>query len=185
MAPPLLPHHMTEEPSHPPSEFDALVAAASGSALLGYEEAPQPTQAEGEAEHIPELQTESAENELAEQQRQQQQQAAQQLDDDDDYGAPTSVGPPDEQLADETYEQFEERILNKRTVHMLHTIRHPLECGRQVVFSDLVRNCNRKQVAQKFYTFLVLKKQQAVELSQDGPYAELYIERGPKFEQSL
>lgn len=132
---------------------------------------------------------------------------------------PTSTFPqPDEQLADETYEQFEERILNKRTVHMLHTIRTPLECGRRVVFSDLARNCNRKQVggamaarcpircgecpcrsvfrpaasalpppqvAQKFYTFLVLKKQQAVELSQDGPYAELYIERGPKFEQSL
>ncbi|CAN7999072.1 unnamed protein product [Ixodes hexagonus] len=199
MAPPSLPHHMTEEPSHPPSEFDALVAAASGSALHGYEEAPQPTQAEAEteAEHLPELQTDLAEEALAaqqqqqqqqqqqEQQEQQEQQAAQQMDDDDDYGAPSSVGPPDEQLADETYEQFEERILNKRTVHMLHMIRHPLESGRRVMFSDLTRNCNRKQVAQKFYTFLVLKKQQAVELSQDGPYAELYIERGPKFEQSL
>lgn len=148
-----------------------------------------------EAEPQPELErhhplTEEEEDE-DERQQQQQQLAAQQdqlaqLDDDDeDYGPPASVGPAEEQLADETYEQFEERILNKRTVHMLHMIRTPLEAGRQVRFSDVARGSNRKQVAQKFYTFLVLKKQQAVELRQEGPFAELFIERGPKFEQSL
>lgn len=106
-------------------------------------------------------------------------------DEDDDYAAPASVGPVEEQQADETYEQFEERVLTKRTVHMLHLIRNTLENGRRVRFSDVARNSLRKQVAQKFYTFLVLKKQQAVELSQEAPYAELYIEKGPRYEQSL
>ncbi|XP_035224578.1 double-strand-break repair protein rad21 homolog isoform X1 [Stegodyphus dumicola] len=104
-------------------------------------------------------------------------------DDEDDYGAPSSVGPalPEEQMADETYEQFEERILTKRTTHMLHIIHTRLDNDRSVSFADLIRNNKRKQVAQKFYTFLVLKKQQAVELEQESSYGDLIITRGPKF----
>lgn len=200
------------EPLAPPSEFDALVA--SGSALHGFgapmesamseqqqqeqqqqqqeqqplpEPEPQPEpQTSAEEEQPEEEEERRREQEQREQeQREQQDQLAQLDDDDEDYGAPASVGPAEEQLADETYEQFEERILNKRTVHMLHMIRTPLEAGRQVRFSDVARGGNRKQVAQKFYTFLVLKKQQAVELRQDGAFNELFIERGPKFEQAL
>ncbi|XP_023231715.1 double-strand-break repair protein rad21 homolog [Centruroides sculpturatus] len=102
------------------------------------------------------------------------------IDDDEDYGAPASVGPPEEQLADETYEQFEERILNKRTAHMMHIIRNRLECDHEINFKEIVKSNRRKQVAQKFYTFLVLKKQQAIELHQEEPYGELIITRGPK-----
>ncbi|GIY71662.1 hypothetical protein CDAR_259622 [Caerostris darwini] len=103
--------------------------------------------------------------------------------DDDDYGAPASVGPimPEEQMADETYEQFEERILTKRTTHLLHMIHNALDQDRSISFSELVRNNKRKQVAQKFYTFLVLKKQQAVELEQNPSYGDLIITRGPKY----
>lgn len=201
------------EPLAPPSEFDALVA--SGSALHGFGAPMEPSatmseqqhqhldqqqeqqripeqepQAPTPAERHPEAEEEEEEDEEDEERRRREQQEQQdqlaQLDDDDeDYGAPASVGPAEEQLADETYEQFEERILNKRTVHMLHMVRTPLEAGRQVRFSDVARGSNRKQVAQKFYTFLVLKKQQAVELRQDGAFTELLIERGPKFEQAL
>ncbi|XP_077519511.1 RAD21 cohesin complex component verthandi isoform X2 [Amblyomma americanum] len=180
------------EPMAPPSEFDALVA--SGPALHGFgapieaAAAEQHQQQLSEAEPQPELEPHPMTEEEQQEQRElaaQQDQLAQLDDDDEDYGPPASVGPAEEQLADETYEQFEERILNKRTVHMLHMIRTPLEAGRQVRFSDVARGSNRKQVAQKFYTFLVLKKQQAVELQQEAPFAELFIERGPKFEQSL
>lgn len=106
------------------------------------------------------------------------------IDDDEDYAAPASIGPmlPEEQMADETYEQFEERILNKRTTHMLHVIKRCLERGTKVPFSAIAREKKRKVVAQKFYTFLVLKKQQAVELEQSEPYGELYISRGPNFD---
>ncbi|KAF8789606.1 double-strand-break repair protein rad21 homolog [Argiope bruennichi] len=104
-------------------------------------------------------------------------------DDEDDYGAPASVGPimPDEQMADETYEQFEERILTKRTTHLLHVIHNALDNNRSISFSELVKNNKRKQVAQKFYTFLVLKKQQAVELEQNPSYGDMIITRGPKY----
>ncbi|KAL1416847.1 hypothetical protein MTO96_027445 [Rhipicephalus appendiculatus] len=190
---PQMQHQQEESPSMdhplaPPSEFDALVA--SGSALHGFGAPMESTSAEQHHLEEPEPQSEPqpepcTSTEEQQQQQQQQDQLAQLDDDDEDYGPPASVGPAEEQLADETYEQFEERILNKRTVHMLHMIRSPLEAGRQVRFSDIARGSNRKQVAQKFYTFLVLKKQQAVELRQASAFAELYIEKGPKFEQSL
>lgn len=45
----------------------------------------------------------------------------------------------------------------------------------------LCRNCNRKQAAAKFYGFLVLKKQQAIKLSQSAPYADITATVGPMF----
>ncbi|KAG8186915.1 hypothetical protein JTE90_022882 [Oedothorax gibbosus] len=104
--------------------------------------------------------------------------------DDDDFDAPASVGPimPEEQMADETYEQFEERILTKRTTHLLHVINDALDTSGSVSFQHMVRNNKRKQVAQKFYTFLVLKKQQAVELEQNPSYGDLIITKGPKYD---
>lgn len=109
-------------------------------------------------------------------------------EEEDEMECPASVGPPEEQAADETYEQFEERVLNKRAQQMLHVVKSRLD--RQIdqdalcpiKFSDLVRFNTRKQVAQKFYTFLVLKKQQAVELTQEHAFGELLISRGPKLD---
>ncbi|XP_054709458.1 double-strand-break repair protein rad21 homolog [Uloborus diversus] len=102
------------------------------------------------------------------------------LSDDDDYGAPPSVGPlPEQQMDDETYEQFEERILMKRTTHMLHYINQFLDRDEHVKFSELARGNKRKQVAQKFYTFLVLKKLEAVELEHNK--GDLLITRGLKY----
>jgi len=95
---------------------------------------------------------------------------------------PASVGPQEEQGADETYEQFEERVLNKRAQQMLHVVKSKLERQTEVKFADLVRLNNRKQVAQKFYTFLVLKKQQAVELTQIKAFGDLIITEGPKLD---
>lgn len=46
---------------------------------------------------------------------------------------------------------------------------------------ELCRNTNRKQAAAKFYSFLVLKKQQAVELSQEEPYSDIIATPGPRF----
>ncbi|GAB6029816.1 hypothetical protein CHUAL_005528 [Chamberlinius hualienensis] len=101
-------------------------------------------------------------------------------DEEDDFGCPVSVGPPEEQGADETYEQFEERILNKRAQQMLYVVQRQFSRQNHVRFNELARNCTRKQVAQKFYTLLVLKKQQAVELEQQVAFGELIITRGPK-----
>jgi chromatin segregation and condensation protein Rec8/ScpA/Scc1 (kleisin family) len=46
---------------------------------------------------------------------------------------------------------------------------------------ELCRNSDRKQAAAKFYSLLVLKKQQAIELSQHAPYADIIAMVGPMF----
>uniref|UniRef100_A0A2K6M4Q8 RAD21 cohesin complex component n=1 Tax=Rhinopithecus bieti TaxID=61621 RepID=A0A2K6M4Q8_RHIBE len=46
---------------------------------------------------------------------------------------------------------------------------------------ELCRNTNRKQAAAKFYSFLVLKKQQAIELTQEEPYSDIVATPGPRF----
>lgn len=48
---------------------------------------------------------------------------------------------------------------------------------------ELCRNNNRKQAAAKFYSFLVLKKQQAIEVTQAAPYSDIIATAGPKFHQ--
>ncbi|XP_054265906.1 double-strand-break repair protein rad21 homolog [Macrosteles quadrilineatus] len=99
----------------------------------------------------------------------------------DDYDNPVSVGPPEEQATDETYEQFEERVLNKRAAHMYTVVKAKLMNDEKLVFSDLVGRNNKKQVAQKFYSLLVLKKFQVLELDQKGSYEEIEITRGTSF----
>ncbi|EFX68066.1 putative RAD21 [Daphnia pulex] len=100
----------------------------------------------------------------------------------DDYEMAPSVGPLDEQLADETYEQFEERVLNKRAATMYNLVRAKMQLSDSIPFSDMAFRNNKKQVAQKFYTLLVLKKNQVLELAQAKSYAEILVSQGPKFE---
>lgn len=100
----------------------------------------------------------------------------------EDYEFPPSVGPQEEQQIDETYEQFEERVLNKRAAHMYQVIKNKLDTKDRLTLSEMAYKNNRKQVAQKFYTLLVLKKFQVLELSQECPYAEIVVNKGPKFE---
>ncbi|CAL1583419.1 unnamed protein product [Knipowitschia caucasica] len=77
----------------------------------------------------------------------------------------------------------EERRWNKRTQQMLHGLQRVMDkTGAQSVsLLDLCRNNNRKQAAAKFYSFLVLKKQQAVELVQEEPYSDITATPGPRF----
>lgn len=53
--------------------------------------------------------------------------------------------------------------------------------AQSVSLLDLCRNNNKKQAAAKFYSFLVLKKQQAVELVQEEPYSDIIATPGPRF----
>nr|KAF6405545.1 RAD21 cohesin complex component [Rousettus aegyptiacus] len=77
----------------------------------------------------------------------------------------------------------EERRWNKRTQQMLHGLQRALaKTGAESIsLLELCRNTNRKQAAAKFYSFLVLKKQQAVELSQEEPYSDIIATPGPRF----
>jgi cohesin complex subunit SCC1 len=53
--------------------------------------------------------------------------------------------------------------------------------AQQISLLDLCRNNNKKQAAAKFYSFLVLKKQQAVELNQTEPYSDIIATPGARF----
>ena len=78
---------------------------------------------------------------------------------------------------DETIEEFEDRVLNKRAAQ-LH--RH-LSKKFSDRFSQMTRKNNRKQAAQKFHSLLVLQKMMALDVHQDSEpaYGEINIKKGP------
>ncbi|RWS11824.1 double-strand-break repair protein rad21-like protein [Dinothrombium tinctorium] len=104
-----------------------------------------------------------------------------------EFEQPMSVGPPEEMMPDETAEQYEERMRNKRTNVLLRFMSNQLDEEGSVSFSRLVHHNRRKQVAQKFFSLLVLKKQQAIELYQDTDveYGEITITKGPRYDEAL
>jgi hypothetical protein len=50
---------------------------------------------------------------------------------------------------------------------------------------DICKGATRKSAAQKFYTLLVLKKWQAIDVQQskEGEFEEIYISAGPNIDQ--
>ncbi|CAH2285794.1 double-strand-break repair rad21 homolog [Pelobates cultripes] len=89
----------------------------------------------------------------------------------------------EEEDATGTEQDQEERRWNKRTQQMLHGLQRVLaKTGAESIsLLELCRNTNRKQAAAKFYSFLVLKKQQAIELTQEEPYSDIVATPGPRF----
>ena len=88
---------------------------------------------------------------------------------------------------DETIEQYEDRVLNKRAAQMHRHLTQRFQADKEIELESLLRNNQRKQVAQKFYSILVLQKVMAVEASQsqEAPFGSIRIARGPKFESAL
>ncbi|XP_063909003.1 double-strand-break repair protein rad21 homolog isoform X2 [Zophobas morio] len=102
-----------------------------------------------------------------------------------DYDFPPSAGPAEEQQQDETDEQFEERVLNKRAYQMFTVVRSKLATTNQITLTEMCYKNNKKQAAQKFYSLLVLKKFQVLELEQADSYDEIFVLRGPKFDNPV
>ncbi|XP_045514622.1 double-strand-break repair protein rad21 homolog isoform X1 [Pieris brassicae] len=106
-----------------------------------------------------------------------------------DYDLPLSVENPEEgrdsewREAGETDEQFEERVLNRRAAQLFSLMKPKLIGEASIMFAELApRHNNRKQVAQKFYSLLVLKKHQVLKLEQNETYGPITISRGTQFE---
>lgn len=105
-----------------------------------------------------------------------------------DYDLPLSVENPEESTremreAGETEEQFEERVLNRRAAQLFAAMRPKLAARLELSFVDLAPpHNNRKQVAQKFYSLLVLKKHQMLKLEQHETYGPITITKGAQFE---
>ncbi|XP_008050598.1 double-strand-break repair protein rad21-like protein 1 [Carlito syrichta] len=82
----------------------------------------------------------------------------------------------------ENEQNIEAERWNQRILQMLNSLRESNKMGVQSFsLMKLCRNSDRKQTAAKFYSFLVLKKQQAIELSQNAPYADIIASMGPMF----
>jgi cohesin complex subunit SCC1 len=59
----------------------------------------------------------------------------------------------EEQQVDETYEQFEERVLNKRAGHMYHVVKSKMaQHNDKLYFSEMVLRNNRKLVSAPTFT---------------------------------
>ncbi|XP_058846821.1 double-strand-break repair protein rad21 homolog [Acipenser ruthenus] len=79
-------------------------------------------------------------------------------------------------------QDFEERKLNKRIQHLLHTLQKQDHSGCTAFnLQELCRNETRKHAAATFFCFLVLKKQNAIELTQIKPYDAIIATPGPNF----
>ena len=79
----------------------------------------------------------------------------------------------------QVFDQFSNLITRR------HTSRHSKADGLQAVnFKELIRgHQSRKEVAQRFYSTLVLKKLQAVDVEQDEAYGEIWLMKGGRFDE--
>ena len=81
-------------------------------------------------------------------------------------------------MLDETQEQ---KRWTKRAQQMLHTLNRELSKKNEVSFEKLSKGNSRKQAAYKFYTLLILNKEKAITVSEDGLYGKIVIGKGEKF----
>ncbi|XP_036386717.1 double-strand-break repair protein rad21-like protein 1 [Megalops cyprinoides] len=79
-------------------------------------------------------------------------------------------------------QDLEEKRITSRAQNLLHILRSQ-SAGRSTAFSlqELIGRCSRSQASATFYCFLVLKKQKALDLRQDVPYADITATPGPAF----
>ncbi|NXR20961.1 RD21L protein, partial [Cinclus mexicanus] len=84
-----------------------------------------------------------------------------------------------------TRKDSEEIRWGKRTLRLQKSLQVPLKRLGVCSFSfwELCRRNSRKEVAATFYIFLVLKKQQVLELQQHEPFADLTATAGPMFDK--
>jgi len=88
-----------------------------------------------------------------------------------------------EYMDEETVEQFEDRVLNKRASKLHFKLRKKFDENQELTFSMLTkRKDTRKDAAQKFYSLLVLQKYKTVDVKQDSIYGELMVTKGPCFD---
>lgn len=59
---------------------------------------------------------------------------------------PPKAHPNDEQQVDETIEQFEERVLNKRAAQMFLSVKSRLLKADHIMLSEMTHRNNKKQV---------------------------------------
>ncbi|KAM7038374.1 double-strand-break repair protein rad21-like protein 1 isoform 2-T2 [Acridotheres tristis] len=88
------------------------------------------------------------------------------------------------EISEENKETSEEIRWGKRTLRLQKTLQQLKRSGVcSFSFRKLCQRNNRKEAAAVFYIFLVLKKQQVLELQQHEPFADLTATAGPMFDK--
>lgn len=74
---------------------------------------------------------------------------------------------------------------NKRTQQLIHTFNRSFKHVEQLSYFQMTEGTTRKQAASKFYSLLVLAKQEACLLHQSESFSDIFIKKGPRFESVL
>ena len=88
----------------------------------------------------------------------------------------------DDDLLDDTLTNDPNKHLNKRAKTMVSILNKNFNKNDNVGFFELTKRNGRKNLAQKFYSLLVLKKYEIIDLSQDEHYGDIIISKGDKFD---
>ena len=82
-------------------------------------------------------------------------------------------------------EAQEQKRWTKRAQQMLHTLNRELSKKDETDFKNLSRKSTRKQAAYKFYTLLILNKEKAITICEDGLYGNISVVKGEKFDEMV
>ena len=74
------------------------------------------------------------------------------------------------------------KILNKRAKTMISLLNKSLSRHANIGFFELTKRNGRKQVAQKFYSLLILKKYDAIDVTQCDSFGDIIITKSNKFD---
>ena len=88
-----------------------------------------------------------------------------------------------EEKEGETFEDFDNRRWNKRTQSVLNLLRRDLDAKGQVNFFSFSEGSYKKQAASKFYSILLLKKAETINVTQSEPFADIIVHAGPKYHE--
>ena len=99
--------------------------------------------------------------------------------------APSQATNASEKQLGEMSEEFEKRRWTKRTQQVLRMLDRNFSSKSETPFSTLTQKCTRKQAASRFYTCLLLTKENTIHVQQATAYGEIFISKGPKFTEAF
>jgi cohesin complex subunit SCC1 len=94
---------------------------------------------------------------------------------------PSSQMDEEQKMETETEEQFENRRWTKRTSQLLHTLKREFNKKDTVNFNNLVHKNTRKQAAYKFYSCLLLSKDNSLGMKQKDLFGDIILSKGAHF----
>jgi len=102
---------------------------------------------------------------------------------EDDDGGDDEEEEDEEYMDQETVDEFEDRVLNKRAAKLHFKMKKLFQDASSLTYADIEKKKDtKKDGAQKFYSLLVLQKFETLDISQTSIYGDLNIVKGPTFD---